>query len=106
MTTPKIIADVIAAVNDGETEAFLGLFAHDGAVDDWGSIYRGRKEIKDWSDRELIGVKAHFTLQSVEQHGQNLSMMVDVGGQGFTGPSRFAFTLANGRIHRMQITGS
>jgi len=106
MTTPKIIADVIAAVNGGETDAFLDLFAPDGAVDDWGSIYRGRKEMKDWSDRELIGVKAHFTLRSAEQHGNKASMMVMVGGQGYTGPSRFIFTLADGRIHRMQITGS
>ena len=106
MTTPKIIADVIAAVNGGETDAFLDLFGPDGAVDDWGSIYRGRKEIQDWSDRELIGVHAHFTLQSAEQHGDKTSMMVEVGGQGFTGPSRFTFTLADGRIRRMQITGS
>jgi len=50
MSPPKIIADVIAAVNKGETDAFLDLFAADGAVDDWGSIYRGRAEIKNWSD--------------------------------------------------------
>jgi hypothetical protein len=104
--TPKIIAQVIAAVNGGKTDAFLDLFATEGAVDDWGSVYRGRAEIKDWSDRELIGVHAHFTLQSAEQHGDKASMMVMVGGQGFTGPSRFVFTLAGDRIQRMQITGS
>ena len=106
MTMPKIVTDVIAAVNDGQTDAFLDLFAADGAVDDWGSLYRGRKEIKAWSDRELIGVQAHFTLHSAEQHGNKASMMVEVAGQGFTGPSRFAFTLTDGRIHLMQITGS
>ena len=104
MTTPAIIDAVLAAVNSGDTEAFLDLFAADGSVDDWGSVYRGRDEIRTWSDRELIGAKASFALRSAEQHGDGASMMVDVGGEGFNGPSRFSFTLTDDRIHRMRIT--
>jgi hypothetical protein len=104
MTTPTIVAAVLAAVNSGDIEAFLDLFAADGSVDDWGSVYRGREEIRTWSDRELIGVKASFALRSAGQQGDEASMMVDVGGKGFNGPSRFSFTLAGDRIHRMRIT--
>ncbi len=104
MTAPPVIAAVLAAVNGGDTDAFLDLFAPDGAVDDWGSLYRGRDEIRTWSDRELIGVQASFVLRSAEQHGDEASMMVDVGGNGFTGPSRFSFTLAGDRIHLMRIS--
>jgi hypothetical protein len=106
MKTPRIIADVIAAVNAGATDIFLDLFAPEGEVDDWGSFYRGREAIRTWSDRELIGVKAHLTLRSAEQHGNNASMNVEVGGDGFKGPSRFAFALTEDRIRLMRITGS
>ena len=104
MTTPPIVSAVIAAVNAGDTAAFLGLFQETGAVDDWGSVYRGREEVKAWSDRELIGVMARFALRSSEQHGDQASMLVDVGGEGFNGPSRFTFTLTAGRIAQMRIT--
>jgi hypothetical protein len=95
---------MITAVNAGDTTAFLGLFDAKGQVDDWGSIYRGREQIKTWSDRELIGAKAHFKLSSSEQHGDEASMMVVVGGKGFNGPSRFSFLLKGERISRMRIT--
>ena len=104
MTVPAIIAAVLAAVNTGDTGAFLDLFEATGAVDDWGSVYRGREQIRTWSDRELIGARAHFDLRSSEQRGDKASMMVQVGGDGFNGPSRFSFTLAAGRIRVMRIS--
>jgi hypothetical protein len=105
MTTPSIVSTVIAAVNAGDTDAFLALFEETGAVDDWGDVYRGKTEIRAWSDRELIGVKARFTLRASEQRGDEASMQVDVGGNGFNGPSRFTFTMKDGRIAKMLITG-
>ena len=106
MTTPLIVAAVLDAVNSGDSDAFLDLFASDGAVDDWGSIYRGRDAIRTWSDRELIGARASFALRSAEQQGDEASMMVEVGGNGFNGPSRFSFTLAGDRIALMRITAT
>jgi hypothetical protein len=105
MTTPIIVSAVIAAVNAGDTTGFLDLFTETGTVDDWGSVYRGRQEIKSWSDRELIGVNARFELRSSEQHGSEASMLVNVGGDGFNGPSRFTFTISGGRIAEMRIVG-
>lgn len=104
MTPPPIVTAVLDAVNRGDTDAFLALFTPDGAVDDWGSIYRGRDAIRTWSDRELIGAKARFELRSAEQHGDDASMTVEVGGDGFNGPSKFAFSLDGGQIGRMRIT--
>lgn len=104
ITSPAIVDTVLAAVNGADTDAFLDLFAADGTVDDWSSIYRGRQEIKTWSDRELIGAKARSALRSAEQHGNEASMMVDVGGDGFNGMSRFTFTVTDGRIRQMRIT--
>lgn len=104
MTVPFIIEAVVAAVNAGDREQFLDLFIADGVVDDWGSIYQGREAIAEWCDRELIGAEAHFTLLESDQQGDVASMMVDVDGNGFVGPSRFTFTLADDRIERMRIT--
>jgi hypothetical protein len=104
MTVPTVIEKVVASVNDGNTDGFLQLFSADGEVDDWGTIYRGKDKIKSWSDRELIGAKAHFQLKSADQKGNRASMLVQVGGNGFVGLSRFTFTLVGRRIRRMQIT--
>ncbi|MFS2110707.1 nuclear transport factor 2 family protein [Sphingomonas sp. Sphisp140] len=104
MTTPAIVSAVIAAVNGGNLPGFLDLFDTMGVVDDWGSVYRGHEAIRAWSDRELIGVAANFTLKDAQQHGDTAWMRVQVGGNGFTGPSRFAFAMHDGRIVRMTIT--
>lgn len=104
MAAPIIVENVIAFVNRGDTNAFLDLFAADGEVDDWGTVYRGRNEIRTWSDRELIGAKARFTLQTASEKGDVATMVVQVGGDGFNGPSRFTFSTINGQIRRMQIT--
>lgn len=104
MTTPALVSAVIAAVNGGDSSGFLDLFDATGVVDDWGSVYRGHEAIRAWSDRELIGVAAHFTLQDAGEHRDTAWMRVQVGGNGFTGPSRFAFAMHNGRIARMTIT--
>jgi len=104
MSTPAIVTAAIAAINAGDTDAFLDLFEEAGTVDDWGTIYRGRAEIRRWSDRELIGARAHFTLKSSTQQGNLASMMVEVGGKGFNGPSRFTFDLDGAKVRRMKIT--
>jgi len=82
---------------------FLDLFAEDGEVDDWGLIYRGWAEIQKWSDRELIGARARLTLRRVDLRHGEMCMIVRIGDAGFRGLSRFAFTLENGRIRRMEI---
>jgi hypothetical protein len=103
MSAPAIVALVLAAINTGDTAAFLDLFHEAGTVDDCGSLYRGRQQIKAWSDRALIGAKAHFRLRSSGHHGDTVSMLVDVSGDGFGGPSQLRFTLRAGRILEMKI---
>ena len=58
--TPKLLTDFVAAVNRGDTPAFLDCFASDGVVDDWGRRFVGHAKIQEWSDAETIG--AHGTL--------------------------------------------
>jgi hypothetical protein len=58
MQLPVVIAAFVRSVNAGDTEAFLSLFDETGVVNDWGTVYVGREQIRRWSDRELIGAKA------------------------------------------------
>ena len=103
MSAPAIVALVVAAVNTGDTAAFLDLFHEAGTVDDCGSLYRGRQQIKAWSDRELIGAQAHIRVRSSAHHGDTVSMLVDASGGGFYGPSELRLTLRAGRILEMKI---
>ena len=40
-----------------ETSRFLGCFAGDGAVDDWGRVFTGHAQVRRWSVAEFIGKK-------------------------------------------------
>jgi hypothetical protein len=104
MSTPALIEAFVNAVNTGDTEAFLALFNESGVVDDWGSRYTGHQQIRTWSDRELIGAAATLAITSSEQHGNEASVLVQVGGRGFNGPSRFSFTIDDGLVKEMRIT--
>jgi hypothetical protein len=104
MSAPAIVALIVAAVNTGDTAAFLDLFHETGTVDDHGALYHGRQQIKAWSDRELIGALAHFQMRSSEQRGEAVTMQVDVSGDGFNGPSRLRLKLRAGRILELKIT--
>ena len=104
MSAPAIVALVVAAINTGDTVAFLDLFHETGTVSDCGSIYQGRQQIKAWSDRELIGAQAHIRVRSSADHGDTVSMLVDVDGEGICGPSELRLTLRAGRILEMKMT--
>jgi hypothetical protein len=106
MPTPAIIATFINAVNAGDTDAFLALFDERGVVNDWGSRYVGRDEIRAWSERDFIGVQATLDVTSSEQHGNKASVVARVGGHGFYGSSRFSFTMAGALVKEMRMTGA
>ena len=62
---PKLLADFTAAINRGDTPAFLDCFASDGVVDDWGRRFVGHDGIKRWSDAETIGAHGTLTITNV-----------------------------------------
>lgn len=58
---PDPVAAALDAANANDTAGFLACFAPDGVVDDWGREFRGPDEIREWSDREFIGVHVRST---------------------------------------------
>jgi ketosteroid isomerase-like protein len=102
-TLPDPVRAAVDAANRGDVEAFLGLFAEDGVVDDWGREFPGREAIRGWSDAEFIGKQVTLAVDRVEQDGARTVVSAEVGGNGFNGPSHFAFDLDGAGIARMTI---
>jgi hypothetical protein len=108
MTSPALptpVAAALDAANAGNTEGFLATFADDGAVDDWGRVFRGHDAVRGWSDAEFIGKQVTLRITGSRTDGDTTTVSAQVGGNGFNGPSDFAFTVAGPRITLMRITG-
>lgn len=101
------MAAALEAADAGNTEDFLAAFADDGVVDDGGREFRGRAAIRGWSDAEFIGKQVTLAVTGVRTEGGTTTVSAQVGGDGFNGPSHFAFTLtaAGDRLALMRITG-
>jgi hypothetical protein len=100
---PAPVAALLDAANDHDVDAFLAAFTADGVVDDWGREFRGADAIRGWSDKEFIGVAVKLDVTGVEAHGAETVVTAQVGGDGFNGPSHFAFTVDGDRVSRMTI---
>jgi len=103
-TLPPPVDGFLDAINRNDTAAFLAHFPQDGVVDDWGTRYVGHARIKAWSEREFIGVQVRLTVTGVEQSGNEISITAQVGGNGFTGPSRFVMVVDGAQIREMRIS--
>jgi hypothetical protein len=99
---PEPVAAAIEAANANDTAAFLACFMPDG-VDDWGREFRGPDEIREWSDREFIGVRVSLDVTGVEREDGETTVTATVGGEGFNGPSHFTFAVNSDRLARITI---
>jgi ketosteroid isomerase-like protein len=100
---PEPVAAALAAANANDTGAFLDCFTEDGVVDDWGREFRGREEIRGWSDREFIGARVSLEATAVEERDGATVITAQVGGDGFNGPSHFSFRVEGEKLARMTI---
>ncbi|WP_272473211.1 nuclear transport factor 2 family protein [Baekduia alba] len=100
---PTPVATLLAAANANDVDGFLAAFTAAGVVDDWGREFRGADAIRDWSDAEFIGVQVALDVTEVQQRGDETIVTAQVGGDGFNGPSHFAFTVDGDRVARMAI---
>jgi hypothetical protein len=108
MTTPAglptAVQRTLAAIGEQDNDAFVAAFAPDGFVDDWGRRFRGPDRIRSWSENELIGKRATFSDTRVSTPGNPLTIVTQVGGDGFNGPSHFTFEVRDDLIASMTIT--
>ena len=100
---PRPVAAALEAANANDTAAFLACFTPDGVVDDWGREFSGPDEIREWSNREFIGVHVSLDVTALEQEDGSTTVTATVGGEGFNGPSHFTFDVRGDRVTRMTI---
>lgn len=100
---PQPVAAALAAANALDTDAFLDLFTPDGFVDDWGRTFTGRDAIRGWSDAEFIGKNVTLDIRSHTTSGASTTVIVQVGGDGFNGPSTFTFVSDGEQLRSMTI---
>jgi hypothetical protein len=101
---PAAVRRILTAIDSHDTDAFVAAFAADGFVDDWGRQFRGPEQIRSWSDNELIGKRATFSDTQVSTPGNPITLLTQVGGDGFNGPSHFTFSVQGEEIASMTIT--
>lgn len=101
---PTPVERLINAANQGDSDAFVAAFGSDGVVDDWCREFRGPAAIRGWSDQEFIGVNVSLTVLDTTIGGSTVTVTAQVGGNGYTGPSHFRFSLRGDRVARMAIT--
>jgi hypothetical protein len=101
---PAVVREALAAANAHDTSMFLGCFAVDGAVDDWGRVFPGHAQVRHWSDTEFIGKNVTLSDLSFTSDADRVAVQASVGGDGYTGPSTFTFTVHEGKIALMRIT--
>ena len=71
-------------------------------ADDWGRVFRGRDRIREWSDAEFIGQQVSLDVTGVRSEGAATVVSAQVGGDGFNGPSDFAFEVSGDKVALMK----
>ena len=72
-------------------------------VGDWGRDVAGAEAMREWSEREFIGVDVALTATAVSTEGDVTTVSAEVGGSGYNGPSHFMFNVRDGLVSRMTI---
>lgn len=103
MTTPEPIRRFVEATNEGDTEAFLGAFADDAFLSDWGRSFQGREQIARWNQSDNIGVKSHLRIIRIAPAEGSYQVRIAVTGNGFNGEGDMTFTLDGDRIASLVI---
>ncbi|WP_328908160.1 nuclear transport factor 2 family protein [Streptomyces sp. NBC_00234] len=101
---PPVVTASLEAANAHDTDAWLRTFTDGGAVDDWGRLFTGHDAMRAWSDTEFIGANVTLRVSEFTSQDDTVTVTAQVGGDGFNGPSHFAFTVHDDRITLMRIT--
>jgi hypothetical protein len=65
---PGVINTFIKAINDHDGEAFISCFAQDALCNDFQRNFWGADAIKKWSDKEMIGDRVTFEIDTIVEH--------------------------------------
>ena len=88
---------LIAAINDGDREAFFAALTPDATMSDDGAD----RDLAQWAEREIFSSHGHLRVISADDRGRSLiaAYRNDTWGEMRT---RWAFTITNGKISRFE----
>jgi len=88
---------LIAAINDGDREAFFAALTPDATISDDGTD----RDLAEWAQREIFSSHGHLHVISALEGGRSLiaAYRNDTWGEMRT---RWAFTITNGKISRFE----
>ena len=77
---PPVIAAYVKASNEGDPDAYLGVFTDDALVNDIQREFSGKAAIGRWAEREIFG--AHVTMEVMRaiDHYGNLIVTARLDG--------------------------
>jgi hypothetical protein len=91
------VRTLIAAINDGDREAFLAALTPDATMSDDGTD----RDLSEWANREIFSSHGHLEVVSASDGGRSLiaAYRNDTWGEMRT---RWAFTITNGKVSRFE----
>jgi hypothetical protein len=102
---PQAIRQALDAANVGDTAAFLACFQpHLGCVIDWGRQYHGNRNIRRWTEQELVGKRASLKVIHFYVAGGDTTVIAELKRTDFHGPATLLFRLKDDHIATMDIT--
>jgi hypothetical protein len=65
---PAVIEEFIRATNEHNGDVFISTFADDAFVNDFARNFKGKEEIRKWSDKEMIGDRVTMEPDDIIEH--------------------------------------
>jgi len=105
MELPLPLARYYAAKNAEDIDAMLAEFAADAVVRDEGRTHAGTAAIRSWMEETTRKYHVRVEPNSVEtdEDGWRVAALVSGNFPGSPATLRYRFTLADGRIARLEI---
>lgn len=100
---PPAVAALVAAINNGDTDAFVEAFSHDAFIDDWGRQLRGHDGVRSWAETDAIGMNASMTVTAANSEGDTTEIEFDWSSNRFNGSSRAFVTVQEDQITAFRI---
>jgi hypothetical protein len=100
---PAPVQMMVDAINAADTEAFVGAFAPDGFVSDWGTVKSGPDGIRAWAESDAIGAGAKMTVLSAETDGDITRIRFGWASSVFNGESDGIFVVADDKLASFTI---
>ena len=108
MKLQKTIADLIAAQDKFDSQAYADNFSDNSIVHDEGKTYEGKKEIRQWNEMTNTKYKTKLEPLDVTVKKEKTELTVRVSGNFDGSPItlKYYFEIKEGKIISLRITNA